>query len=444
VTARSIRTASLRPRTAGAGRIRIELVLVVLLASLSAAGGTASPAACGFSVVLSATPGSGTAPLLVHFNATVSSGTATEYDWTFGDGSFWNSSQPGADSPLHRYANPGQYLAQVRVLEPGCQAMGTATVGATPVVLSVSVSADPGAGTAPVTVDFSVAVTGGSGTYVSVLWTFGDGGVGSGVPVAYTYAGTGTFTYTVNVTDSEGHWVTASGTETVRSPAGVSSAGWLGLPSTAWELVAVALVSAAGVGALLFWVGRRSVGRTRASDLEPSTSPPTDSRSAPPPADPPLSADLAPARPAPAEIESGIDGASPPQPGFTSPVDSQPVRPTGEPAARLQLTQRVILHIGGQGRIGPDDVGLLALTQSGMASALGVGQNSITNVLRRLVAAGVLVQDVRHVSGQPRRLRVYRFSSRGEAVYRDVRTRSGREAPGDEFAHGAREANSGP
>lgn len=87
------------------------------------------------------------------------------------------------------------------------------------------------------------------------------------------------------------------------------------------------------------------------------------------------------------------------------------------------------LHTGGQGRLAPDAAAPAGLTQRGMAAALGVGQNSLTNVLRRLGAAGIREQDVRHVRGQPRRLRVYRLTARGEALYQDVRRK--RPEPSD-------------
>lgn len=102
-------------------------------------------------------------------------------------------------------------------------------------------------------------------------------------------------------------------------------------------------------------------------------------------------------------------------------AESGTAAPSTPVAERRQLSRAVLLHLGGQGRLGPDEVAPVGLTQAGMAQALGVRQNSLTNVLRRFVAAGVLTQDVRHVRGQPRRLRVYRLTSRGEALYQDVR-----------------------
>jgi DNA-binding MarR family transcriptional regulator len=81
------------------------------------------------------------------------------------------------------------------------------------------------------------------------------------------------------------------------------------------------------------------------------------------------------------------------------------------------------VHLSAQGQLRDDEVATPGFTQGGMASALGVRQNSLTNVLRRLVAAGLLTEDVRHVKGRNRRLKVYRLTVRGEGLARELRLR---------------------
>jgi PKD repeat protein len=438
VTARRARSAAgpkgRHDRRPGRVVLAIALLVAALLPVGSLANGSDGPASCSFTVSVLASPATGPSPLLVHFNASVSSGVPSEYDWNFGDGSYWNSTLAGAASPLHRYANPGEYHAIAHVIEPGCSGDGSSTVAATPGVLLVAVSTSATSGLAPLTVEFSATISGGTGTYVSALWAFGDGGVGSGLPVAYTYSQPGTYSYRVNVTDSDGHWATSSGTETVEgATSGGSSSGWLGGSLSEETALAAIAATALVVGVLLFFVGRRTASRAAPRNaFESGTAPPSPHPF--PPADAPTPAAAPSGSPGPTGDSPKMETA--PEPGVLGPPTGGRASATdsAEAGGRVQLTQRVILHIGGQGRIGPEDVGLATLTQSGMAAALGVGQNSLTNVLRRLVAAGVLVQDVRHVSGQPRRLRVYRFSSRGEAVYRDVRRRvppSGRPPGGD-------------
>lgn len=90
---------------------------------------------------------------------------------------------------------------------------------------------------------------------------------------------------------------------------------------------------------------------------------------------------------------------------------------------RLKLSQRIVVHLSLQGRLYDDEIATPAFTQAGMADALGVGQSPLSNTLRRLVLGGVLSQDVRHVRGRPKRLKVYRLTSMGEALAAELRRR---------------------
>jgi hypothetical protein len=419
-----------RPRRPSA-LFRVAILALVFLPLAGFVGANTPPGSagrigtCGFAVAVSATPATGTAPLEVHLNATVSSGIPSAYDWAFGDGSYWNSSEPGASNPLHRYAEPGSFLAHVQVVEPTCDATGNVTVVTTPGPLVVTITATPASGATPLTVTFSASLSGGSGTYATVFWTFGDGGVGSGVPVNYTYSHAGTFTARVNVTDSAGHWAVGSALVDVRAPAPIG-ASFFG----SWAAVGIAAVVGAGMALLgvgllvrFRWGARGSGGPSSGGTDLPASS----GTRVPLPDPSPGSVDVPPASELPTAASSDAGGRRPGARGRLS------------DAGRRQLTQRVILHIGSQGRLAPDDLGPAGLTQAGIATAIGIGQNSVTNVLRRLVAAGVLVHDVRHVSGQPRRLRVYRFTERGEAVYRDLWARS----PGPRTGRAPAPGNSG-
>jgi len=75
------------------------------------------PDAGPFTLILTASPSDGPAPLLVEFNASVSAGTATAADWTFGDGSYANLTGSDALAPAHIYAEAGVYEARVKVWE---------------------------------------------------------------------------------------------------------------------------------------------------------------------------------------------------------------------------------------------------------------------------------------------------------------------------------------
>ncbi|MCI4350086.1 MAG: PadR family transcriptional regulator [Thermoplasmata archaeon] len=106
--------------------------------------------------------------------------------------------------------------------------------------------------------------------------------------------------------------------------------------------------------------------------------------------------------------------------------------PPGEPAPEpvrlkrevLRLSQRVVLHIAGQGFLPPNEVAPPGLSQMGMVADLGAAQTSLTKVLQRLEAAGVLTVGRAHVRGQPRRLKVYRLTPLGESLARELRSQA--------------------
>jgi DNA-binding MarR family transcriptional regulator len=95
----------------------------------------------------------------------------------------------------------------------------------------------------------------------------------------------------------------------------------------------------------------------------------------------------------------------------------------GRPApGRRTLLQheRVLVHLGTVGRLSPMGSAPVGLTQKGIGSALGLRQNSVSNLLRRLVDRGWVAQVLRSVNEEPRRLHVYSLTPLGEARYRDL------------------------
>jgi PKD repeat protein len=385
--------------------------------------GSPASAPCIYQLALSATPSAGALPLVVHFNATVSSGQPSWFNWSFGDGSFWNSTVAGASSPFHRYSNAGLFNASVRVDEFGCQERATVSVAAVPGPLTVVITSNALPGVAPLRVTFNATVTGGSGTYVSAIWEFGDGHVGSGLGVAFTYDSPGEFTAVLNVTDSAGHWAVATTVVTVEPGTPPPPSPWGGLVPAAIYLGAGAL-AAFGFGWLLLRRRDRRVGSAAAFVSSKSSTGAGAVRPAPSDAQRSDSQD-----PESTSALSTVGIQDSPPRGQETPLT--PVHsPDGGNGDRLRLTHRVLLHIGSQGSIASNDIAPQGLTQAGMAASLGVSQNSLTNVLRRLIAAGVLTQSVQHVQGRPRRLRVYRFTPRGDRIYRDLRGRAGASLSG--------------
>lgn len=391
------------------------LGLFLPFASHVAGGHPAGFSAPAFGVAISDTP-SAADPYLVEFNVTVASGYPTAYSWSFGDGQYSNGSGPGFSSPAHRYSGPGNYSVLVVVWEGSVQSQQTLPLAVAPAALRVSISAHQESGS--LTETFQASVSGGSGVYPTVLWRFGDGGSGSGLVIQYTYQHSGRYVAILNITDSQGR---SAGATTTVNPTRGDSPGPSAIASSPllWAaLGAIAVVGVLGTLGATRWATRRSL--QRESIEEPEA--PAGSR------------DLAEATVAfqsptpPATLEPSPEvgtGASPEPPeALRGPGPDHPTPTVPHHEIRrevLRSSQRIVLHLAGLGTLTADEVAPIGFTQRGIATSLQVSQNALTNVLRRLVAGGVLVEDVRHVQGQPRRLKVYRLTPRGEAVARDLR-----------------------
>jgi DNA-binding MarR family transcriptional regulator len=386
----------------------------------------AAPAA--FGVELTASPSSGSAPLEVSFVAAVSSGTPTQYNWSFGDGSTLNGTGSTYADPVHTFARAGDYRVDVVVWEGAGRGNGSRTVLVAEGPLAVSIDASPTSGVAPLTVLLQANVSGGTGTYVQFNWQLGDGGGGVGPLVANTYRIPGAYRITVYVTDSAGNLSEGELTLEVRSapvppPLGLSPV----------MLLEVALVGAIGVGAATMASVRRW-GR-------PPPPGPEDSMVSPRhPFEPPESSTAGTTAPAPAAsaISAPPPTVGPPAasrepsriPGAGRATDPTLDRAAADLRERRRLSRRVVVRLSELGRLGSEEIPDSRWTQRGIGDALGASQNRVSNVLRRLAAAGVLVEEVRHVSGRPRRVKVYRLSARGEALGRSYRS-MGRPDPKD-------------
>jgi hypothetical protein len=396
--------------------------------------GTLARASPSFTIVLSATP-SPSDPLEVTFTATAITGDPTAYAWNFGDGQTFNGTGPGYASPVHRYAHAGTYTIVVDLYEGTLQGTQSITLAVDAAPLHVQVLVANGSGPAPRTVTFLAEVTGGTGTYRSIVWSFGDGGSGVGTSLEYSYVRAGVYRPSVNVTDSAGARSEARAWVNVTDPAPNAPAGAPGTVPTA-EVAALAGAAAVGGALAVLAVSHRRGGRhgggavgeeaPAAGSLGPPLGAPPEVGGAPgPPATPP-----APPMPAVPGLEA--TGSIPA--AIASPAGSPPIAPERPPRAvlapgTLRLSQRIVLHLAGQGHLGPTEVVPLGFSQIGMSRALGVRQNGLTNVLRRLVAAGVLTEEMRHVHGQGRRLKVYRLTPRGEELARDLRRAPGTGDP---------------
>jgi len=415
------------------------IVIVLALRLLAAAGAVGvAPAATSMSsaVTVSASPSAGSVPLIVTFTATVSPGAPSDVAWTFGDGASWNGTAPAGLSVVHRYVTVGAFTAIARVNVGGVWSQGSTTVAVQNGPLVAAVSATPASGTAPLTILFRAVVSGGTGTYTSFNWAFGDTGFGSGPVVQYAYRTAGHFTITLAVTDSAN--VTALGTFAVDVANSSAPQG----PTNPFAGLGPATLATAGiVGAGLTW-GVLYAGRRRRLHRDRSDDDPADVGALPPGVFGP--APTAPLAAAPASSESSGSTASISEPSvaaasrYTSSVApptsggepgasmavalaTRPARPAGTEPRRW--SRDIVAYLGALPTLGPDDIPTIDWTQKGMSDRLGTGQNQVSNVLRRLAASGLVVEELQHVQGQPRRLKVYRLSLRGEALARELRRR---------------------
>lgn len=87
------------------------------------------------------------------------------------------------------------------------------------------------------------------------------------------------------------------------------------------------------------------------------------------------------------------------------------------------MSERIIIALAREGRLGDDSRVRPTRTQAGLAEALGSNQSAVSKVLRRLVAAEVLTEERRHVEGRNQRLKVYALTRRGEQIAREVARR---------------------
>jgi PKD repeat protein len=162
-------------------------------------------------VIASASPTSGGAPLDVTFLATVSDpdGTIVLYEWDFdGDGTY-DYSDPTTASTTFTYGPAGLYHATIRVTDND-DLTGTDTitlaVGSSP---SASATAAPMTGSAPLEVALTGTGTDSDGTISLYEWDFDGNGTYDWSStttgyVTYTYASAGIFNATFRVTDNDG------------------------------------------------------------------------------------------------------------------------------------------------------------------------------------------------------------------------------------------------
>jgi len=134
-------------------------------------------------------------------------------------------------------------------------------------------------------------------------------------------------------------------------------------------------------------------------------------------------------KPAPAPESDGIGIPGDPGTSLVSPPRPRVVGGPPVPAAvsvsadQIRLSERVVIALAREGRLGDDASVRTVRTQAGLASALASNQSAVSKVLRRLVAAELLTEERRHVQGGRQRLKVYALTRRGELLAREMARR---------------------
>lgn len=172
-----------------------------------------TPVTVPLQAAIQATPVTGTAPLSVNFSAATSTGTITQYQWDFADGT--TASTVTAD---HEYTTAGKFIATLTIHDAtGGTSSSTVevTVAAPEAPAPVIIAIEPTAviststsavGPAPLSMSFdgSASLANGSSTITNYLWNFGDGTTITGSTATHTYLTAGTYEATLTVTDSNG------------------------------------------------------------------------------------------------------------------------------------------------------------------------------------------------------------------------------------------------
>jgi hypothetical protein len=365
-----------------------------------------------FTLNLTASAVGGATPSLVDFEALLTPNTTlAEFYWTFGDGHTFSENATGKSDPTHTYAVPATYLATVTANASSGTVEQSIAVVVPAGNLTATILATPSLAPDELTVTFDAEISGGTGTFASILWSTGDGGSGAGATLVHNYTAAGRYFVTLQVADTRGDRANTSIQLQVGAAGPGGSGGVGGLSGIlAWELGAALVVAVAAAVSLVFW-WFRARGRPSRIDSEVEAEL-LDGEMG-----------LAPASEGEAVGTGGGNEGSRLTPALDeSPSSAPPVTPrmgAGGPEEPRRVTEQVLTHLLRFSRSPSGDLPLEA-TQQGMVRSLRVTQNSLSKVLTRLVAAGVVRVETRHVPGVARRVKAYSLTPRGEAVARGL------------------------
>jgi PKD repeat protein len=211
---------------------------------------TVSATAATIQAAFSATPTSGTVPLIVTFTD-ASTNTPTSWSWDFGDG---NTTDATAQNPVHTYAVAGTYTVNLTATNSVGSNTATKTdyitVTAANATIQAAFTGAPTSGTAPLAVTFTDAST---GNVTSWLWEFGDGENSTVQSPSHTYTANGTYTVNLTVTGPDGTSAeTKAGYITVSATAATIQAAFSATPTSGTAPLTVQFTDAS-IGNITGW-----------------------------------------------------------------------------------------------------------------------------------------------------------------------------------------------
>ena len=300
------------------------------------------------------------------------------------------------------------------------------------VTLQESISAT----SAPANASLGATAAGGLGT-LTFSWTFGDGTSDNRTSTSelqHEYRANGNFSGALTVTDVAGvtevdSWTVNLTANNTTHPHGTTplpkphvmaegTPAWYGWAELGVVVAAAAAIVAVGVGK---WRSRKGPPTTLGNASPAPSAPPAGVAAAPPelapgpPSFPPEAAAV------PGSLDAGAGSGMASGAGASEGGDRF--------GAGGSLGDRILIHLHRQGRLGPQELASLSVTQAGLSDALGRPQSAFARTLQRLESTGLVFTELRHVKGASRRLKVYRLTPVGEQRAAEIRSRSG---PGSE------------
>ncbi len=164
------------------------------------------------------TPGSGCAPVFVHFTD-ISTGGATSWKWDLGNGTV-----SFLQNPSTTYFNPGKYTIKL-VIKKGAQADSIVKVNAVVInaLPKASFKASDTTGCYPLKVNFTDQSTAQEGSIVKWEWDLGDGTVSNLQHPTHIYTGPGNYNVILRITNSAGCVTTVSKAQYIKLKDGVKA-----------------------------------------------------------------------------------------------------------------------------------------------------------------------------------------------------------------------------